>query len=155
MIVSVTAYKNKTDAEKNYHAHCFDFRVPEKIFEVVKKVMHPHMVTNIRVNKVAVPKKIVGRILGFFFLSVLTLFISSAIFSFSGTTFSEGVAMSVACLTNVGVLPGICEPSNFVNLSAGGKIFCMIILIVGRLEIFALLIFLASVQFNHTAKSKW
>ena len=121
----------------------------------LKKVMHPHMVTNIRVNKISVPNKIVGRILSFFFLAALTVFICAAVLSFIETTFSEGVAMSVTCLTTVGNLPGICEPQNFLELSAAGKIFCMVILIVGRIEIFALLILLASVKNFYKPKSKW
>ena len=130
--------------------------VLQKVFAAeISKVMHPHQITNIRVNKISVPSKIVGRILSFFFLSLITLFISSAILSFVGTEFSEGVAISVACLTNVGNLPGICEPQNFLELSSAGKIFCMIILIVGRIEIFALLIFIASLKNFYKPKIKW
>lgn len=127
-----------------------------KIFKAeVAKVMHPHMVTSIRVNKFIVPQKIGGNILSFFFLSALTLFICAAILSFTGTTFSKAVAMSVACLTNVGVLPGICDPADFITLSVAGKIFCMLILIVGRLEIFVLLMFLANFKFKHSGKGRW
>ena len=107
------------------------------------KTMHPRMMTVIKVNKIAVPQAIIGRILGFFFLTCITLFICSAGLSFTGLKFSEAVAMSFSCLTTIGNLPGICEPENFLNLPAAGKIFCMLILIVGRLEVFALLIFLA------------
>jgi len=121
----------------------------------LKKVMHPHMVTNIRVNKISVPSNIVGRILSFFFLASLTVFVCATVLSFIGTTFSEGVAMSVTCLTTVGNLPGICEPQNFLELSSAGKIFCMLILMIGRIEIFALLILLASVKNFYKPKSKW
>lgn len=121
----------------------------------LKKVMHPHIVTNIRVNKISVPNQIVGRILSFFFLASLTVFICATVLSFIGTTFSEGVAMSVTCLTTVGNLPGICEPHDFINLPVAGKIFCMLILIVGRIEIFALLILFASVKNFYKPKSKW
>lgn len=107
------------------------------------KVMHPRMITSIRVNGLAVPPKIIGRILGFFFLSLLTLFICAAVLSFMGPKFSEAVAISVACLTSVGVLPGICDAATFHSLPAAGKIFCVLILIVGRLEIFALLVAVA------------
>lgn len=120
----------------------------------VKKTMHPHMLTSIRVNKMVVPEKIVGRILGFFFLSCITLFVCSAVLSFIGSDFSKAVAMSTACLTNVGILPGICDPSDFLKLSATGKIFCMIILVVGRVEIFALLLIPAGFRFRKKNK-KW
>ncbi len=120
----------------------------------IQKTMHPHMISCIRVNKKIVPINIVGRILCFFFLSAITLFVSSAMLSFSGSIFSKAFAMSTACLTNIGILPGICAPSDFIELSTIGKIFCMIIMIVGRLEIFALLIVPAAINFQAKNK-KW
>ena len=120
----------------------------------VTKTMHPQMIESIRVNKIVVPQKIVGRILAYFFLCLITLFICSAVLSYIDLEFSEAVGMSAACLTNVGILPGICDPSDFLKLSVQGKIFCMIILIVGRLEIFALLLIPASLKFRRRNK-KW
>ena len=107
------------------------------------QTIHPRMLTVIKVNRVSVPQQIVGRILGFFFLSCITLFISSAVLSLTYLKFSEAVSMSFACLTNLGTLPGFCEPENFLALPIAGKIFCMAILIIGRLEIFAILILVA------------
>ena len=109
----------------------------------LEKTIHPRMVTIINVNKISVPQEIIGRILGFFFLSCITLFVCAAGLSISGLSFSEAVGMSFACLTNLGNLPGLCDPENFLNLPSVGKIFCMAILIVGRLEIFAVLILIA------------
>ncbi len=109
----------------------------------LEKTIHPRMVTIINVNKISVPQEIIGRILGFFFLSCITLFVCAAGLSISGLSFSESVGMSFACLTNLGNLPGLCDPENFLNLPSVGKIFCMAILIIGRLEIFAVLILIA------------
>lgn len=113
-----------------------------------RKVIHPRMVTSIKVNGTAVPMKIVGRVLSFFFLSSVTLFIFSVILSLSGQPFSTSVAMSAACLANVGTLPGICEPSTFAALPSIMKLFCCCILIIGRIEIFALLILIGLIHLN-------
>ena len=110
----------------------------------LKKAIHPHMMPSIRVNGGAVPPEIVGRILGFFFLSCLTLFASSALLSCTDLNFSKSVAISAVCLTNVGIFPPIVEPHNFLELTNVAKIFCAVICVVGRLEIFALLILLAA-----------
>ena len=120
----------------------------------IKKTIHPHMMTAIQVGDVPVPMKTAGRILSFFFLALVTMFICAAVLSFTGSTFSEAVSMSVACLSTVGNLPGLCDADNFKNLSAFGKIFCMLILIVGRLEIFALLIAIAGIKIRRK-KSDW
>ena len=110
------------------------------------KVIHPRMITNIKVSGISVPMKIVGRVLSFFFLCSVTLFVFSFILSLSGQTFSTSVAMSMACLTNIGPLPGICEPSAFMALPAIMKLFCCLILIVGRMEIFAFLILISFIK---------
>ena len=110
------------------------------------KVIHPRMITNIKVSGISVPMKIVGRVLSFFFLCSVTLFIFSVILSLSGQAFSTSVAMSMACLTNIGTLPGICESSAFMALPAVMKLFCCLILVVGRMEIFALLIIISLIN---------
>ena len=120
----------------------------------VRKTIHPRMMTAIRVGDLPVPMHIVGRILGFFFLALVTMFICAALLSFTGARFSEAVAMSIACLSNVGNLPGLCDADNFRSLSKFGKIFCMMILVIGRLEIFALLIAVAGIKFRRK-KSDW
>ena len=120
----------------------------------VKKTVHPHMIASIRVNNNAVPPEIVGRILGFFFLSCITLFICAALLSFMGPKFSEAVAISAVCLTNVGTLPQIISPHIFLTLPDVAKIFCSIILVVGRIEIFALLIAFANLKNKHN-HIKW
>ena len=120
----------------------------------IKKTMHPHMLASIRINESAVPNQIVGRILGFFFLGCITIFVSSAILSFLSPQFSDAVAVSVACLTNVGAMPQIVNPHLFLRMSDFAKIFCAVICIVGRIEIFALLIALASLKIKNV-KRKW
>ncbi|MBR0289466.1 MAG: TrkH family potassium uptake protein [Selenomonadaceae bacterium] len=120
----------------------------------IKKTIHPRMMTAIRVGDTPVPMRTVGRILAYFFLALVTMFICAAVLSYTGPTFSEAVSMSVACLSTVGNLPGLCDAENFKNLSSFGKIFCMIILVVGRLELFALLIAIAGIRIRRR-KSDW
>ena len=121
----------------------------------IKKTIHPRMMTAIRVGDTPVPMRTVGRILAYFFLALITMFICAAILSFDkSTTFSDAVSMSIACLSTVGNLPGLCDADNFISLSTFGKFFCMIILIVGRLELFVLLIAIAGIKIRRK-KSDW
>ena len=120
----------------------------------IRKTIHPRMMTAIHVGDVPVPMHTVGRILGYFFLTLVTMFICAAFLSFAGSTFSEAVAMSFACLSTVGNLPGLCDVNDFRNLSTVGKLFCPVILIIGRLELFALLIALAGIKFKRK-KINW
>lgn len=120
----------------------------------IRKTIHPRMMTAIHVGDVPVPMRIVGRIFGYFFLVLVTMFICAAVLSFAGATFSKAVAMSVACLSTVGNLPGLCAAIDFKTLSTFGKMFCTVILIVGRLELFALLIAVAGIRFRRK-KRDW
>ncbi|MBR3747794.1 MAG: TrkH family potassium uptake protein [Selenomonadaceae bacterium] len=120
----------------------------------IRRMLHPKMMPAIKIGDVPVPIRTAGRILGFFFLALVTMFICAAFLSLSGKEFSTAVSISVACLTNVGNLPGLCDAEDFRTLSIVGKIFCMIILVVGRLEIFTLLIAVASIKFKRK-KSNW
>lgn len=120
----------------------------------IKKTIHPRMMTVVNVSDTPVPMRTVGRILSFFFLSLVTMFICAVVLSFMGLTLSKAVAMSIACLSNVGNLPGLCDADSFRNLAPFGKIFCMLILIIGRLEIFALLIAVAGIKIRKK-KSTW
>ena len=133
----------------------------------ILKTLHPRMITSIKVStpsastsntKASVPLKIVGRILGFFFLCALTLFICSVLLSLSGQSLSTSVAMSLACLTNIGTLPGICEASTFSELPILMKMLCCVILVIGRVEIFAFLILIVTVAgggSGNSSKQKW
>ncbi|MBQ7453526.1 MAG: TrkH family potassium uptake protein [Selenomonadaceae bacterium] len=120
----------------------------------IKKTIHPRMMTAIRVGDLPVPMRTCGRILGYFFLAIVTMFICAGVLTFAGPTFSEAIAMSVTCLSTVGNLPGLCDPKNFLELSTFGKFFCMIILVVGRLELFALFIAIAGTRVRRK-KSNW
>ena len=120
----------------------------------IHKTIHPRMMPSITVNGSVVPIRVVGRILSYFFLCVLTLFVCSVILSLSGQTFSTSVVMTLACLTNVGIMPGLCDSSTFMQLPIIMKLFCALIFVVGRMEIFAFLIVLSSVKFRQE-KTHW
>ena len=120
----------------------------------IHKTIHPNMMPSIKVNGSTVPMKVVGRILSYCFLCAITLFVCSVILSLSGQPFSTSVVMTLACLTNVGTMPGLCDADTFMQLPALLKLFCSIILIVGRMEIFAFLIVLSSINFQQH-KTHW
>ena len=120
----------------------------------VQKMLHPRMMPAIKLGDVPVPMRTAARILAYFFLSLMTMFICAGLLSLSGTEFSKGVSMSVACLSNVGKLPGLCGAEDFRALSIVGKFLCMMIMIVGRLEIFALLIAVAGFNVRRR-RSNW
>lgn len=127
------------------------------LFKMVKaeisKVIHPRLVTTIKVSGKAVPSKIIGRVLSYFFLSAVTLFICSVVLSLNGETFSKSVSITLACLTNLGNLPGLCSSNDFKMLHEVMKIFCSMIMVIGRVEIFAFLMWIGLERTNQKKRS--
>ena len=118
-----------------------------------KRTLHPHMVTNIRISGISVPKKIVGRVLSFFFLYLLIFFLFAVLLSISGTNLSAAVSMSFSCMTGIGHVPGFCNADIFRSLPAVMKLLCCLIMTVGRMEIFVFLL-LAQAAWNRRQK-RW
>ena len=117
-----------------------------KMFNVeISRTLHPRMVTSIRISDSGVKMEIVSRILSFFFLTIVVFFFCAIILSLSGVRFSTAVGMSMACLTTIGIAPGLCLPETFLDLPMLMKLFCGMILIVGRVEIFAAMILIQSI----------
>ena len=110
----------------------------------VRRTLHPHMTTSIKVSGAPVPTKVAARILSFFFLYILVFFSSAVVLSMSGENLSSSVGMSLACLTGIGFAPGLCGPAEFMALPAPMKLFACLVMEAGRIEIFAILAMMQS-----------
>jgi len=116
----------------------------------MKRLIHPRAIIPVRLNKRAVSQDIVSKILAFFLLYIIiwgtSSMIMALILSFSGsydpnTVFETSIGSVIACLGNVG--PGIGDVGpidNFAHIPKVGKWFLSLLMIVGRLEVFTVLI---------------
>lgn len=118
-----------------------------------KRTLHPHMIANVRISGVSIPPKIVGRMLSYFFMYILTFFFFAVLLSISGEELSVAVAMSFSCMTGVGHVPTFCQGDTFLMLTPAMKLLCCLIMPVGRIEIFGFLL-LFQAGFNRS-KKKW
>ena len=80
--------------------------------------------------------------MSFFALYMATFFGCSVLLTLSGSPFSACVGMTLSCLTGVGSAPGLCTPEDFLMLPMFLKPVCALILLLGRVEIFAVLFLL-------------
>ena len=106
-----------------------------------KRTLHPNAVIPVRYNTKAVSKEIVFNILAFFILYML-LFIAGALgLGIMGLDFETAVGGSVSCLGNVGPAFGGLNPlANFGWLPDLAKWWCSVLMLLGRLELFTVLI---------------
>lgn len=108
-----------------------------------KKSLHPHAIIPVRYDGKAVNQSIVFNILSFFIIYMLIFIISSVILTFLGLDFVSALGAAASSLGNIGPAIGSVSPvDNFAHLSDGAKWFCSFLMLIGRLELFTVLILL-------------
>ncbi|MEH6407681.1 MAG: potassium transporter TrkG [Leeuwenhoekiella sp.] len=108
-----------------------------------KRTLHPNAVLPVRYNGKAVPQNIVFNILGFFILYLLAWIIGACGFAALGLDFASSLGGAASSLGNVGPAFGALSPvNNFDSLPDLGKWWCSFLMLIGRLELFTVLILL-------------
>jgi len=108
-----------------------------------KRTLHPRAVLPVRYNQRAVSKEIVFNILAFFILYMLSFIIGSVVLGMLGLDFETAIGGAASSLGNVGPAFGKLSPvNNFDVLPDFGKWWCSFLMLIGRLELFTVLILL-------------
>ncbi len=108
-----------------------------------KRTLHPNAILPVRHNGKAVKKEIVFNILAFFILYLLAWIIGACGLASMGLDFPTALGGSASSLGNVGPAFGILSPvNNFDALPVLGKWWCAFLMLIGRLELFTVLILL-------------
>jgi trk system potassium uptake protein TrkH len=108
-----------------------------------KRTLHPNAILPVRYNKRALPSNIVFNILGFFILYMLAFIVGAVGLAALGLDFETSIGGALSSLGNVGPAFGDLSPvDNFAGLPAMGKWWCCFLMLIGRLELFTVLILL-------------
>lgn len=108
-----------------------------------RRTLHPRAVLPVRYNTKAVRQPIVFNILGFFILYLLSFIVGVLVFSLLGLDFQTALGGAVSSLGNVGPALGDLGPGyNYASLSNVAKWWSALLMLIGRLEIFTVLILL-------------
>lgn len=108
-----------------------------------KRVLHPNAILPVRYNNKAISGEIVFNILGFFILYMLSFIIGALVFSMFNLDFESAIGLSASSLGNIGPALGDFGPvNNFAALPALGKWWASFLMLIGRLELFTVLILL-------------
>ena len=106
-----------------------------------KKALHPNAIIPVRYDGKAINKSIVFNIISFFIIYMLIFIMSSVVFTFFGLDFISALGAAASSLGNIGPAIGSVSPvDNFSHLSNGAKWFCSFLMLIGRLELFTVLI---------------
>ena len=108
-----------------------------------KRALHPNAIIQARYNNKTVSDSIAYNILGFFILYMLSFIIGAVGFGSLGINFESAVGLSASTLGNVGPALGDFGPSStYAALPQSGKLWATFLMLIGRLELFTVLIIL-------------
>ena len=108
-----------------------------------KRALHPSAVLPLRYNNKSISGDIVFNILGFFILYMLLFITGALIFSFFNIDFESAIGLAASSLGNVGPALGSFGPvNNYAALPDLAKIWSAFLMLIGRLELFTVLIIL-------------
>ncbi len=108
----------------------------------LKKIIYPRGIFIIKYDKNNIDDKFMSSVISFIFLYIVIFFILTAILSLTGLDFITSISGAATSISNVG--PGLGEiigpNGNFSSLSNSSKWALSLGMILGRLELFAILV---------------
>lgn len=112
-------------------------------FADVKQMVFPQTVTTVRIDGKRVDSATIKASGTYFVLYMIFLLLTAAIVSFDGYDMTTNFTAALSCLSNVGPGLGLIGPSGNYSLFSGlSKITMAFAMLLGRLEIYPLLVFL-------------
>jgi trk system potassium uptake protein TrkH len=122
--------------------------------EMIKTLSHPNKYNYVRMDGNTKTEEEVSSVISFFLLYIFIVSVGMVVYTLCGMDFQTGMSASIACMGNVG--PGfgvIGSMGNYSGLSPFLKLFSIALMLLGRLEIYPILIVLGSIA-KKTVKSK-
>ncbi len=107
----------------------------------LKRQLHPSAIIPVRYNGKAVPQHITYTIAAFVLIYLIIFFLGSLVMALIGLDFESAMGATIATLGNIG--PGIGTVGavdNFAHIPYAGKAFLSFLMLLGRLELFTVLI---------------
>lgn len=107
----------------------------------LKRMVHPNAMIPVRLNKRAVEEPVVNSVLAFMAFYGIIAVIAMGVMSALGNDLDTSIGAVAATLGNIGPGIGNVGPSlNFSEIHVAGKWFLSFLMLVGRLELFTVLV---------------
>lgn len=116
----------------------------------LKKMLHPQAVIPLKLGKRVIPKEVAFSIIGFFLLYMSLFVIISIFMTLLGLDFLTAIGASASCIGNIGPGLGNVGPTdNYSFIPAIGKWVLSFTMMIGRLEIYTILVILTGGFWRH------
>jgi trk system potassium uptake protein TrkH len=113
-----------------------------QVYRDMVRMLHPSAIVPVKIAGQVVPGRVIVAVLAFFFAWICTLVIATLLLAASGLDILTAFSAAAASLSNIG--PGLHEvgpASNFASLSEVQAWICTALMLLGRLELFTVLVF--------------
>ena len=106
-----------------------------------RRLIHPQAIIPVRLNHKPVPQKIVFVVISFFLFYISTFALGVIVMAAIGLDFESAIGASASSIGNIGPAIGSLGPvNNYAHIPDIGKWFLSFLMLLGRLEIFTILI---------------
>lgn len=106
-----------------------------------KRIVHPRAIVPLIINGERVTGRIINNIMNFLLIYLLTFVVGSMVISMMGYDLATSLGAVATCLDNAGPAIGKVGPvDNFAFFSPEAKVVLSFIMLLGRLELFTILI---------------
>ena len=115
----------------------------KQVYRELLRAMHPNAVVNVRIAGQAVPQSLLFAVLAFGFMYMVSIVSLTLLLSFSGLDIISAFTAVVASINNTGPGLGVVGPSTTYEVLSDFQTWvCIFAMLLGRLEIFTLLVVL-------------
>ncbi len=119
------------------------------ILRELKRMVQPRLITSVKVGDQTIEEKQLANIVGFLILFMTSFVVLSFVMSFFIDDFATATTSVVATLCNIGPgLSGVGATENFAWIPIGGKWVLTFAMLLGRLELYTVIIALSSLNWK-------
>lgn len=106
-----------------------------------KRIIHPNAIFPVKYNQQIVREEVIAKVLSFMLIYIIVILFGTIVLTISGMGFLESFTGMITCLSDVGPGFGTIGPhGNFADLPTFSKWFLSFVMLVGRLEVFTVLV---------------
>jgi trk system potassium uptake protein TrkH len=107
----------------------------------IQRLIHPHAIIPVKIGGQKTSDTVISAVWGFFFLYIASFAVMTILLTATGLDSETAYSAVGACITNLGPALGSVGP-NYSGLNDTAKIILSIAMLMGRLEIYTLLVIL-------------
>lgn len=110
-------------------------------YREIRRLIHPRALFSVHIGQTIVPSRTIEAVWGFFAMYIVSFGILMLLMIHSGLDQVSAFSAIATCMNNLG--PGLGEVANsFSSVSEGGKLVAVVAMLLGRLEVFTILVLL-------------